>query len=94
MQDLEEDESTGSQNEACGEKKHNNAGHYHSFLIGRYVFTRQLHEGFDFTKKVVELSGATEGNVHGISHVDQGCQSPSHPGPHSHQLEDPVADND
>lgn len=51
MQDLEEDESIGSQNEACGEKNHNDAGHYYSFLIGRYVLTRQLHEGFDFTKK-------------------------------------------
>lgn len=81
MQDLEEDESIGRQNEAYGEKNHNNAGHYYSFLTGRDVLTRQLQEGFDFTKKVVELSWATEEKVHGISHVDQGCQSPSHPGP-------------
>lgn len=40
LQDLQEDEDVGSQDEAYGEKNHNNAGHYYSFLIGRDVLTR------------------------------------------------------
>lgn len=69
MEDGKEEESLRVHDERQGNEKHHNACHYHSLLIGREVLIGQFYDDHDFTEEMGNLSGTTNGEMHGIGCV-------------------------